>query len=820
MVFVTGHDSARLVQGAPRGELSLRIVGSNRDGQVVRLSAAKCAVGSAAGCTLRLRARGVRPVHLVILRGTLGNVARAWAPNTRINGEPFRDAVLEPGDRLTVGPIEFEVLDSCESEPPAEGEPYAREPAASQPPEDMSRTLVLDRRGVPPRRKPEPQQDLPRSDKNRPQRRARRRQLVALLRLAHMEAAATLRQYQQSCSDIAELREQVARRDEQLRQIGDQQQTERSEWNTQLEAQRAAFHGQEAELAAHRQQLAESAERVAAIEARDAQLAALAAELDVRAQDLQQQAARLAETQVAVQRAEEEWISRQAEARSQHEQAWRELEEQRTAAAALEASHRDTITDTEHRALRLSAAETDLASREATLAEERALVEQSREEVEALRMALAAQQVEIAEQRQATEEARSELERRQVPSTELDAEREQVAEIQQPHEALQAQRTEVETATAEIAARREQLETLQQELATARVELEAERQRLASEREDWEAEQSQTAERLKREARHLESEREALADERERLLAEREAVQQAREQLQRSDEPIETRDETEQAETEETDDSEEAGSKPPLDPGYRSWEAQRAEYMERMAAEENHDFAGGHRVPDPREAETTRGSLLDTVHAPSPGEDEIDSHIAAFLERVRGSAPVRPIEPSPSRRSKRKSDPPLAETPKEASAPPSDAADRPLMDLSERPPVLKRRPKMVLPADLNAKMREVAIGQAHSAIDTHSQRQSLRHAYGTIGTSAACLVAALFVLWFADLAMLRMVAFVILVVGIFWMTRSIRAANRILAAMRERRAGGLRAIMAEVDAELAILEKEKAAAGEEPLTSP
>ena len=40
-----------------------------RDGQIVRLRAAKCTVGSGPQCTLRLRARGVGPLHCLIVRG-------------------------------------------------------------------------------------------------------------------------------------------------------------------------------------------------------------------------------------------------------------------------------------------------------------------------------------------------------------------------------------------------------------------------------------------------------------------------------------------------------------------------------------------------------------------------------------------------------------------------------------------------------------------------------------------------------------------------------------------------------------------------------
>jgi len=97
---------------APNGDLVLRICGTSRDGQLVRLRSPKCTIGSGPSCTFRVRARGVRPVHCLILRGARQTVIRRWSADTRLNGGAFSDAPLGPGDRLGVGPAEFEVLDT------------------------------------------------------------------------------------------------------------------------------------------------------------------------------------------------------------------------------------------------------------------------------------------------------------------------------------------------------------------------------------------------------------------------------------------------------------------------------------------------------------------------------------------------------------------------------------------------------------------------------------------------------------------------------------------------------------------------------------
>ncbi len=127
---------------AQSGELVLRIRGSSRHGQIVRLRSAKCTIGSGPQCTLRLQARGVRPLHCLVLRGAAATVIRRWAPDTRLNGRDFSDADLAPGDRLSVGPIELEVLQSTR---PGKA-PAAKTPAAKpQQPDRLQASLEAEK---------------------------------------------------------------------------------------------------------------------------------------------------------------------------------------------------------------------------------------------------------------------------------------------------------------------------------------------------------------------------------------------------------------------------------------------------------------------------------------------------------------------------------------------------------------------------------------------------------------------------------------------------------------------------------------------------
>lgn len=102
---------ARSLLGTPSQDLLLLVHGTQHGGQVVRLSAPKCTVGSARTCTLRLRSAGVRDVHCLIYRGRRATFVRRFDDNTRLNGRMFDSAPLAVGDRLTVGPVQLEVID-------------------------------------------------------------------------------------------------------------------------------------------------------------------------------------------------------------------------------------------------------------------------------------------------------------------------------------------------------------------------------------------------------------------------------------------------------------------------------------------------------------------------------------------------------------------------------------------------------------------------------------------------------------------------------------------------------------------------------------
>ena len=107
------EDSEPLL-GPAGGTLALKVCGGSHRGRVIQIRAPKCTIGSAAGCTLRLRATGVRPLHCWILRGQAGTVVRRCASGTLLNGLAYEDAPLRRGDRLRIGMVELEVVDCPE----------------------------------------------------------------------------------------------------------------------------------------------------------------------------------------------------------------------------------------------------------------------------------------------------------------------------------------------------------------------------------------------------------------------------------------------------------------------------------------------------------------------------------------------------------------------------------------------------------------------------------------------------------------------------------------------------------------------------------
>jgi hypothetical protein len=76
----------------------------------LELKPGRWTVGSAATCSYRISGRDVQPRHALLWCGRQFAMLRAWDAHTWHNGQPVHGEVrLEPGDRLTVGSVEFSV---------------------------------------------------------------------------------------------------------------------------------------------------------------------------------------------------------------------------------------------------------------------------------------------------------------------------------------------------------------------------------------------------------------------------------------------------------------------------------------------------------------------------------------------------------------------------------------------------------------------------------------------------------------------------------------------------------------------------------------
>src|SRR5438270_13481664 len=114
----TAIDGSRLLASA--GEMVLRVRAGRQEPRLVRIRSPKCTVGSAPGCTLRLRGAGVGRLQCWILRGPTASIVRRLHGPATLNGARFEEAALKVGDRLQVGRVELEIVECSRPAPEIE----------------------------------------------------------------------------------------------------------------------------------------------------------------------------------------------------------------------------------------------------------------------------------------------------------------------------------------------------------------------------------------------------------------------------------------------------------------------------------------------------------------------------------------------------------------------------------------------------------------------------------------------------------------------------------------------------------------------------
>jgi len=499
-------------------QLVLRVCGTSRHGEIVRLQSPKCTIGSDRRCTLRLDIPGVHPVHCLIVQGRRRAVVRRWGPDTCLNGSTFSDAELTPGDRLGIGPVEMEVLDTNVLPSPPQS-PESRAIQDSPTSVNISRRLNLANH----------------------QGRRRARQLIQQLRQARDELA---RLRERSSEEAEHGQSALAAERERLRHEAER-----------IEVQEATLR--EERLQGTRQQT----EREKTIETRLAEVASREAELAARADDLNQQHRQLEAQREVLGESQQHWETREAELdedRRQIDACRAELEVHQ---AEFQQKQQQWEGECRAREVKWQSQQSTLDERETVKQEElvrgweqvesrKRELDARQTELEEHRRGLESQQTELAQMREQLEAQKTEFEQDRRQSDTRQAELEEIAErLETQHSEFEESQQQLETQQAELEKARHELETQRVELEETARQVETQRAELASQRDHAGEESQQQLEtqqaeleearheletqrgELERTARQVEAQRAELASQRDALRRQRaKAEAQSRDQ--------------------------------------------------------------------------------------------------------------------------------------------------------------------------------------------------------------------------------------------------------------------------------------------------
>jgi hypothetical protein len=354
------------------GDLVLKIRGSNHNGQVLRLKSAKCTIGSGPNCTLRLRSRGVDPLHCLILRGPNGAVIRRWSPDTRLNGGTFNNAPLSAGDRLSIGSLEFEIINTGEIAAPL---PADTAPNSDRDKQDQAQIQSLKKIELESKQLESREKQIRHKEESIDLRTKELEQTATALRAEQNKFAEERRQWD-------ELRN-ASLKDESRHKSADDEQLSRLKTQlAELESQKNTWTSQQnqwqAEQGSSQKQLQDSQrqidERTAELHALSAELDARRAKLDAQASDLELHNSELTDqaAQLAAQTAKNNAYSGELDARSaQIEAHSRDLQTQTAELAKRRAGIDDQASELENQAAELKIKSAELDSQQSALETER-----------------------------------------------------------------------------------------------------------------------------------------------------------------------------------------------------------------------------------------------------------------------------------------------------------------------------------------------------------------------------------------------------------------------------------------------------------------
>ena len=108
---ITGKKPRVTVVSGQTGKLVLLMSGNGKSRGCMRLSERNVLIGSSPNCTVRLQSPGVKDFQCQIIQGKLQTIVRNLSPDTRLNDQSFTEAWLKPGDRISCGQMDINVLE-------------------------------------------------------------------------------------------------------------------------------------------------------------------------------------------------------------------------------------------------------------------------------------------------------------------------------------------------------------------------------------------------------------------------------------------------------------------------------------------------------------------------------------------------------------------------------------------------------------------------------------------------------------------------------------------------------------------------------------
>jgi hypothetical protein len=711
--------------------MTIRVHGPGVTGKTVHIQSPKCTIGSAEGCTLRLRSAGVEAANCWILRGPGGAIIRRLDGAAMLNGQSFDEALLEPGDRLQLGSVELELV-KLRSDTLARPS-LAPPPAAASPPPPAASQEAEGRLAAAAQLAASQASELETLRQQLAQKHAADTALRTAADMARRELAA------QSAA--------MLRREHELTELRNTAAAERQAWANERGALETQLAQLAAELrAARAAAVADSTMTVplsrcspadSELQSRCSELEQQVAQLQTRNQDLQAQAELQASLEHRCQQLSLELDTRCRE--------YADLQARESATAARTQSQADL----DQRAEALARWQDELTQRsdrltasEQQLNEQRQALESQRGELDAERRRLAAEQNELTADRQRllTEQAalaadRDAIaaERAALAASQLESSQAAQADAHSAAEKLQAREERLERQAEELTqwsnSLAEQAESLNQQAA----ELQALRQQLNADADSQAQKQAALAPaelsaELPAEAA-AELSAEAPADAEPPAAADSSSVDSVLSRLVQAG--LWRQDESDKsaasdAHSDEPLANEPLANEPPT------------------ASPINHDTA----VPLSPFAPAPEDAPGATMHfdspplrpaaAPSHDEEEsIESYMERLMQRVRGDSPP----PSPAQRLQ--SAPPKPAVSESAKAPPAPGPAAPAAAPPQPGEPGEFVPRSTAPetgSNLSA-MRELANTAARSAIDHHIRRHTNRQAMGKLLGAGVCLAA-------------------------------------------------------------------------------